>query len=151
MPEILASLDDINANLPSEDQGATVVATDANTGLLQVSVARVVRGYLRYVIDQPVLLSWDTPASTPDLVREIAAKFIASQLFFNETAKSSLDIGPDSFAQKRYDEAMALLNGIVAGNIILDDVVIIGTGILTDLDFFPVDTTNRAFSMGMIL
>jgi hypothetical protein len=153
--EILASVDDINAELPSESPEAVAMATLDNTDLLQISVARVVRGYLGRLIPRETLMSWSSPDSTPDIIRVIAAKLIASSHYFNQTAKTSLDIDPNSFAQKRYDEAMALLNGILDGSVIIDD----GTGggdlitsdNLTDLDFFPVDETDRAFTLGMEL
>ena len=150
--EILASLDDINAELPSESPEAVAAATETNTDLLQISVARVVRGYLSNTFSREVLMTWDTPANTPEIVRVIAAKLIASQHYFNQTAKTSLDIDPNSFAQKRYDEAMAILEGIAAGSI----VVIPPTGgelvpdvtAVSELDFWPIDDTDRAFTLG---
>ena len=153
--EILASLDDINAELPSESPEAVAAATDDNTDLLQISVARVVRGYLSNTFSREVLMTWDTPDNTPEIIRVIAGKLIASQHYFNQTAKTSLVIDPDSFAQKRYDEAMALLQGIVDGSIIVE---LPGNGtlppnvtVLSDLDFFPIDDTDRAFTLGMDL
>lgn len=157
MAEILASLDDINAELPSESPEAVAVATDENTDLLQISAARVVRGYLSSMYSRETLVGWDSPDNTPEIIREIAAKLIASSHFFNQTAKTSLIIDPDSFAQKRYDEAMALLNGIIDGSIavILPDppggVLDPGITALSELDFFPVDDTDRAFTLGMQL
>lgn len=151
MAEILASLDDINAELPATGSNTTVVADDDNTSLLQISIARVVRGYLSRVIDTATLVLWASPETTPELVRTIAGKLIAAQLFFNETAKSSLTIEDNSFAQKRYDEAIALLNDIISGEIILEDIVINPVEDLTTLDFFPTDATDRAFRMGMEL
>lgn len=151
MAEILATLDDINAELPSDGQEPMVVADDDNTELLQISVARIVRGYLSRVVDNGVLVSWASPESTPELVSTIAGKLIASQLYFNETAKTTTILDPDSFAQKRYDEAMSLLNQIIAGTIVIPDIVVNPVEGLTDLDFFPVDSTGRAFTIGMEL
>lgn len=148
MPQILASIDDINANLPSDDTLPTVVADEDNTGLLQISVARVVRGYLSRVIDNITIQSWLNPETTPEIIREIAGKLIASSLFFNQESKTSLEITKDSFAQKRYDEAIALLNQIITGEIIIDGVTTSGTSDMSDLDYFPVDDTDRAFTRG---
>jgi hypothetical protein len=149
--QILASLDDINANLVS-DAPHVVRATDENTHLLQISVARVVRAYLSRLIPSATLIVWDLssdpPVIPPDVVREIAGKMIAAQLYFNETSKTSITIEDRSFAQKRYDEAMALLNGIISGDIVIEGIV---TEEMTDLDFFPVDDTDRAFTMSMEL
>ena len=152
MAEILASLDDINANLPSEEN-VVVKATTANSDLIQVSVSRVVRGYLSSTLTSDILMSWNEPDETPDIIREIAAKLIAAQLFFSEVAKSSLDIDPNGFAQKLYNEAMALLNGITSGAIQIEDpdggLIIIPTG-LSDLDFWPTDNSDMAFSKGQL-
>jgi hypothetical protein len=153
MAEILASLDDINANLPSEEN-VVVEATTANSDLIQVSVARIVRGYLSSTLTSEILMSWSSPDVTPQIIREIAGKLIAAQLFFQETSKSSLDIDPNSFAQLLYNQAIALLTGIVAGSIWIDvpegGLPIPDTGMST-LDFFPVDQTDMVFSKGMKL
>ena len=150
--EILASLNDINAELPSENPEAVATATADNTDLLQISVARVVRGYLSTVVPRETLMLWSSPEATPETIRVIAAKLIASQHYFNQVAKTSLDIDPSSFAQKRYDEAMALLNAILDGSIIIDDGSggIITAESLSELDFWPIDDTDRAFTLGMI-
>lgn len=145
--EIMASLDDINANL----DGSIVSADSNNTALIQVSVARVVRGYLSRVVSAATMAAWTTPENTPDIVREAAAKLIAAQLYFNEMSKTSTVIEPTHYAQKLYDEAMALLNQIIEGDIIIPDIVVTPIESLTDLDYFPVDDTDRAFSMGMNL
>jgi len=151
MAELLASLDDINAHLPSDEGDPVVEATDENTNLLQISVARVIRGNLSTVLSTATLLSWDSPEDTPEYIREIAGMLIASQLYFNETAKQSLIIDDDSVAQRKYNEAMAMLNAIVAGNVVIPDVAAETGGDLSDLDFFPVDDTGRAFTIGMEL
>ena len=149
--EILASIDDINAELPSEDDSPVIEATEENSDLIQVSVARVVRGYLSPVVDGTTLMSWDEPANTPDPVREAAAKFIASQLYFNFAARTSLTIEVRNFAQLLYDQAMAMLNGIIAGTILLGPTVPVTTASLAIEDGFPIDDTDRAFTMSMEL
>lgn len=151
MPEILASLDDINANLPSDDGSPVTIADDENSSLLQISVARVIRGYLTRVIDNGTLQGWATPDATPDTVREIAAKLIAAQLYFNQTAKTTPLINKDSFAQKLYDEAIAMLQQIIMGDIILEGVVTNATEGLSDLDYWPNTPTDRSFTKGMTL
>lgn len=148
MAEILASLDDINANLPSDGDVATVVADEENTGLLQISVARVVRGYLSRVIDNATLLAWTTPENTPEIIKEVAAKLIASQLYFNKVAKTTPLIDKTHFSQKLYDEAIAILQQIIVGDILIEGVVFEGTESMSTLDFFPIDATDRAFTMG---
>ena len=147
--EILASLDDINAHL----DGEVIEATADNSNLVQISVARIVRGYLAAVVDAPTLMSWNSPDATPDTVREIAAMLIAAQVYFNLAARQSIDIAPDNFAQLLYNRAMALLQGIIEGTVGIGD----GSGgqvttmDLTSDDYFPIDDTDRAFTVGMIL
>lgn len=153
MTQILADLDDINANLPSEGQTseAVVTATDENTALLQISVARIVRGYLSRIATNAVLQGWNTPESTPDIISEAAGKLIAAQLYFNENAKTTTQIDPDSFSQKRYNEAMELLRQIVTGEIILQGVVTTTTEGMTEADFFPTSNADTFFTKAMEL
>jgi hypothetical protein len=147
---IMASLDDVNAELPDGlGPDAAVIATEENTALVQISVARVIRAYLSGALDQTTLYGWDSPDNTPDTIRVIAAKLIAAQVYFNQSAKTSLNIDTDSFAQKRYDEAKAMLDAIVAGTMIIPDIPSESAESVSDLDFFPVDDTDRAFTMGM--
>jgi hypothetical protein len=151
MAEILASIGDINAELPSQDDQPVIEASEENTALLQLSVARTVRGYLSSAVDSTTLMSWDQPADTPEIIRVVAGKLIAAQLYFNFAARSSFTIDDNSFAQKRYDEAMAILNKILEGEILLGPEVPVESAAMSELDFHPVDDTDRAFTMGMEL
>jgi len=151
--EIMATLEDVNAHL----DGEVIEATPDNTDLVQVSVARVIRGYLSPLYDSATLMAWATPETTPQIIREIASMLIASQVYFNEAARTSLIIDDDNFAQRLYDQAMALLQRVVDGLIIIPPDEegggeVIGPVLeITDEDFFPVDDTDRAFTMGMQL
>lgn len=151
MAEILASLDDINSNL---DQNVVEVDDD-NTGLIQISVSRVVRGFLNGAIDNVTLQTWRSPETTPEIIREAAGKLIAAQHYYNEISKTESIIEPDSYAQKLYDRGMELLNGVLTGQYVIldpDTDVVIGTQDgLSILDSHPSDATDRAFTMGMIL
>lgn len=151
MAEILASIDDINANLPSGEKSAVVIADDSNTEFLQISVARVIRGYLSRVIDNGTLLGWTVPDETPELIREVAAKLIAAQLFFNQTAKTSTVLDKDSFAQKLYDEAIAMLQQIILGDVIIPGITTNATEGLSDLDYWPNSPTDRSFTKSQTL
>lgn len=143
--EILASTPDINGNL---DQNVTP-ATDDNTDLIQISVARIVRGNLSTVIDNATLQSWANPDSTPEIIREAAAKLIAAQHYFNEISKTTPIIDPDSLAQKLYDQGMAILNGVIGGTIVIENIITTSSESMSVLDFHPSDATDRAFTMGM--
>lgn len=147
MAEILASLDDINANLPADEDMPVIVADDDNSALVQISVARVVRGYLSRVIDNSTLLAWTTPESTPEIIREIAGKLIASQVYYNRIAQASPDVPANSYAQHLYDEAVALMTQIIAGDITIPG-ILTNSEQLSDLDYWPNSSTDRAFTMG---
>jgi hypothetical protein len=151
MAEILASLDDINAELPSIDDKPMIEADAENSDLIQLSVARVVRAYLSAVIDQTTLMGWDDPDSTPDTIREVAAKLIAAQVYFNYAARTNLTIEERNFAQLLYDQAMLMLEKIISGEILLEDAPVVATESMDLLDGFPIDDTDRAFTMGMNL
>lgn len=143
--EILANLDDINANLDAE----MIVATADNTKYIQISVARVVRAYLSRIIDNPTIYSWITPDVTPDIVREVAGKLIAAQLYMDKMSRSTTDIAQTHYAQVLYNQAMAILNQIIEGDIPIPNVVTTPIEGLTTADFFPIDSTDRAFTMGL--
>jgi hypothetical protein len=148
--QILASIDDINGNLDD----VVIQANDENTDLIQISVARVIRGYLSRIFPTTILVGWDTPDHTPEIIREIAGMLIAAQHYYVQISAQSNDILDTHYAQRLYDRAMLLLQGVLSGEIDVidpstgdelpgDDAVSMGT-----LDFFPVDATDRAFTMG---
>lgn len=145
--EIMASLADINANL----DGEIIQATPDNSAIVQISVARIIRGYLSRVFSNAILLSWNKPTNTPEIVREIAGKLIASQVYFNKAATQSLEVTDDNFAQRKYNEAMTLLRQILSGEIVIPDETYDLESGLSNLDFFPVDDTDRSFTKGLQL
>ena len=149
--EILASLDDINSYLPSIDRDTVVEATSENSALIQLSVSRVVRGYLSKVVDSTTLMGWDEPTNTPDIIREAASMLIASQVYFNFHARTRMTIEERNFAQLLYDRAIAILQGIIDGKIDVPGIDPGATSAMSGLDFFPVDDTDRAFTMAMEL
>lgn len=154
----LCSVDDINSYLPTGESAPQVVveADDVNVQLIQISVARIIRGYLSRILSTATMASWSDPEHTPDIIREVAAMLVASQLFINQVSATSLDVDERHWAQVLYDRAVLLLNAIVSGQVEIVDPdggdTPIETGeFMTDLDFWPVDDTDRAFSMGMEL
>lgn len=147
MAEILASIDDINANLPADTDMPVVVADDNNTELIQISVARIVRGYMSRIVDNSVLLSWSTPESTPGIITEIAAKLIASQLYYNRTSQASPIMDDHNYAQHLYDQAIALMQQVITGDILIEGIST-NAAELSDLDYWPNSSTDRAFTRG---
>jgi hypothetical protein len=155
--EILCSLDDVNSELPSTEDpgglsGRVLEATHINIEFVQVTIARMVRGYLSGVVDNTTLMGWDSPANTPDIVRVAAAKFIASQLLFNAASRTTISFDQNSMVQKLYDQAMDILNKIIAGSISLGPTAppVAGESMTND-DYFPIDATDRAFTLSMDL
>lgn len=142
----LASLDDINANL----DGTVVKADDDNTKLVLISVGRMVRGYLARAVDNTVLGTWATPDTTPEIIREIAGKLAASQLYFNAMSGTTLQIEDNNIAQRLYDEAMEMLRGTIDGSIVIAGIVENAENLELE-DFFPVDDTDRSFTKAMEL
>lgn len=147
MPPILATIDDINAHL----DGQVINADEINTELLQVSVARVIRGYLSRVIPVSTLATWTEPDLTPEIIREVAGMLIAAQLFFDKTAQTTVEVADRHYAQILYDRAMKTLDQIIEGLIEIPEIVVDPVAGLSTEDFFPVDDTDRAFSMSMEL
>ena len=157
--EILASLDDINSYL----DGKVIEADAQNTQYVQVSVNRVIKGFLARNFDPVTLCSWASPEVTPDVIREIAAMLIASQVYFDAAARSSLDLAPTNFSQILYERAMALLNEVLVGEVPLYvpgcgdpnavppvppvQIVPINPEEMETVDYFPIDATDRAFTM----
>jgi hypothetical protein len=146
--EILASISDINAYL----EDSVVKADDTNTDTIQIGVSRIVRGYLSGVVPAATMAGWTTPTATPDIIREIAAMLIASQLFFDKTILTTTNIDERHWAQILYDRAMLLLQRIVDGEITIGDGGVTPpepVGVMSTADFFPIDDTDRAFTMSM--
>lgn len=130
-----------------------VTADDENTNLIQIGVARIVRGNLVRGIDQATVLSWKTPETTPELIREASAKLIAAQLYYNKIAAQSSTVEENSRSQLLYNEGMAIINGILNGSLAIADmdVSLIDEGSMSTNNFWPIDDTDRAFTMGMQL
>lgn len=143
--EILTSIEDINGNL----DGQAVRADGVNTALIQVNVARWIKAYLSRTVDQATMATWDIatdPASVPDTIREIAGLLAASQVFLNATIETTTQIDDTHYSMVLYNRAMALLNGIVSGAIIIPVIETPDDG-MSVLDFFPIDDTDRGFTL----
>lgn len=137
MAQILASTDDINVHLPNDK----ITADDNNTGLWQVEAARYVRSMLAGTFKATTLVGWDTPSHTPDIVRSVAGRLIASKFYAERYAE---DADTSSYATQLYNEANRILNGIKTGTVLIIDtndnpIEISGLAISTD-DFYPNDS-----------
>jgi hypothetical protein len=148
--EILATLDDVNANL----DGHVVEADAENSKLIQVSVARVIKAYLSGAVPATTTVVWVSPETTPDIIRSIAGMLIAAQVYYNEISKASTNVETTSYAQVLYNRAIGLLDKIISGEIASlggSEAPPPSIYTLTTDDFFPVDSTDRAFTLSMEL
>jgi hypothetical protein len=137
MPEILASLDDIQTHLPVDK----LEVEDTLVDLLQIDVNRTIRGYLSGVYEPATLAAWDDPDDTPGIIRGIAGRLIAAAYYAKRYAEDDPDV--PQYAQRLYNEAMATLVGVQSGRIILEEVTTEVTGDnLTREDFWPNDDTE---------
>lgn len=148
MAEILASLDDINLHLP-EDKA---VMESGQDDPYQVSVTRIVRGALSGVYTPVTLNSWDSPGDTPGYVREIAGRLIAAIWYAKLYSEDIVDLS--EYAQFKYNEAMAMLERVRLGEVVLidEDDPASPQGSLTSDDFWPNDSTTPGpvFTMSQV-
>jgi len=110
--------DDVQAHLPQDKLDVDEIPDDKD--LIYLGVERILRGYLAGVVDSTVLSTWTDPDLTPDPIRECAALLSAAEIYrirFSEGAFSD----PER-AQVLYNQGMGILNGIIAGNIVIPSV-----------------------------
>lgn len=115
MAEILASLEDINAHLP-----ANVLINNAVDNSLQVDAQRLIRGQLVSIFTPAVLNAWLTPDTTPELIRTIAGRLIASKYYARLLSGEDADAFP-TYSVNLYNEAISLLSDIKSGAQIVVD------------------------------
>lgn len=127
---------DVQVHLPVDKLKVESIPDDL--AKCKLDTERVIRGYLADVIDTAVLASWITPDDTPEVIRAIGGRLCAALIYRTRYSENSLS--DPQFAQRKYDEAMALLMGIINGEITLPDVVI-GTD-FSDEWFEPNDNSD---------
>ena len=136
----LASLEDINLFLP-EDK---IEVDNARYAPLQLDAERIVRGYLAGFFTPAILASWIDPDSTPGLVRSIAGRLVAAFYYRERYSEDSLT--DPQYAQNLYNEGIGFLNDILAGKIVLEEVVVPeSSGHITSADFWPNNSTEGPF------
>lgn len=145
--ELYATLDDINMHLPP----GKAEIEDAEDDLLQVDAFRFIRSKLIGKFATTILALWIDPNSTPEIIRAIAGRLIASKWYAEIYAEDSDEDA--KFAKTLYDEAIAMLMDILSGASIVIDPTTgepypTDTGQLTDASFYPNDD-NPKFRMDM--
>lgn len=138
---------DINVHLPDDK-----LVADAEPMLDEIyeDIERIIRGNLAGYIDSSEMATWTTPANTPDLIRAIGGRLGAAFIYRRRYSEDSLD--DPQYAQFKYNEAMAMIQGIVTGDLTLEDVpVVVGLNLTTDM-FYPNDpgTDPPKFSINSV-
>lgn len=148
MAQILASIADINGQLPPDSKARI---DDADDGQYQIDAANVIRGNLAGTFKPTTLVSWTTPETTPPLIRSVAARLIAAKWYSSLYSEDDPTVA--AYAQWLYNEAVAMLADIRDGTLTVlgvDDEVISESSLQLGPDtFWPNDTTNPIFSIGM--
>lgn len=134
-----ASLADINTHLPA-DKAQISVGEDDN---LQIDAQRLIRSRLAGTFTNAIIALWVDPENTPEMLRQIAGKLIAAKFYANLVAED--DAAGSVFAQNLYNEAIASLNDIRSGVVIVvdDDGLPIDTSSLSQTSFWPNATTQE--------
>lgn len=144
-----ATLDDVNMHLPTDK----LEMSTPELTLFDVDAGRIIRGYLAGVYLPATIAGWTDPTETdpttvgyvPELIRAIAGRFIAAFWYKERYSEDSLEV--PQYAQDKYNEAMAMLQGLVLGTLGLVDVAEspVSTSELTADDFTPNDATVGPF------
>lgn len=131
----LVSDGDVQVHLPKDKLVIEEIPDDRDAVYLDAE--RIVRGYLAGVIESSVMALWTTPETTPQIIRAITGRFAAAEVYRLRFGEQSFD--DPEYAQVKYNEAMSLLNAIIAGTLLIDGVA------QTEFDdsyFWPNNTTD---------
>ena len=150
MSELLASIPDINAHLP-----INVQIDNSVDDSLQVDAYRLIAGQLVEVFTTSIITTWTSPENTPDQIRSIAGRLIASKYYARLLAGETPDEIPP-YSVSLYNQAVGLLSDIRAGNLTvigIDGNPIVDPDTDTSEDVFPNDTSTPGpqFTMSRIL
>lgn len=138
--ELYASVADINTHLPIDK----AQITDGDDDLLQVDTYRFIRARLAGSFAATVFATWVDPDTTPEVIRSIAGRLIASKWYATLYAEDSMDDAV--FAQRLYNEAMGMIDGIITGQVTVVDpggTTLTTGGILSEDSFWPNDDSPK--------
>ena len=116
---------------------------------------RIIRGYLAGHIPGEEIATWQTPVSTPELIRDIAGRLVAAFRYRKLYSEDVNEISP--YAQNLYTEAINMLNMIVSGELTIvslvdEELVDLERGAgLSRMHFYPTDdqVDERKFGMDL--
>ena len=126
---------DVQIHLPVDKLKVEEIPDDLSNAKLDAE--RIIRGYLAGVIDSATLATWTTPALTPEIIRAVGGRLTAALIYRTRYSESSLD--DPEYAQNKYNEAMAMLQNIIDGSLIIPGV---DTTEVDNTYFWPNDTTS---------
>lgn len=144
----LCTLEDINKHLPDDK----LQLLNAQDEPYQLTAERVIKGYLSGTFTPATLATWLTPETTPDLIQEIAGKYIAAIYYRLRLSETYPEF--TNYLKTVYDEAVDMLISVRNGELVLMDlgtgVVVTPTGRLSAASFFPNDAAPEpVFSMDL--
>lgn len=113
-------LGDVNQFLPKDK--LTLAEADRDATLETTAEQRVVSA-LRPIYD---VSTWTLPGSTPILVKSIAGMFVAGWIYNRQFSQEASDA--TSYGNQLLAQAEGLLQGLVSGDLSLDDLDILPTG-----------------------
>jgi hypothetical protein len=135
---------DVQIHLPIDKLRVETIPDDKDDAYEDAE--RIIRGYLAGVFESATIASWISPETTPSQIRAVAGRFAAAKIYRVRYSENSLT--DPEYAQVLYNEAMAMLNAIIAGDILLDDVEDVTSG-FDNLWFLPnADSDDPIFAMG---
>lgn len=126
--------DDVQVHLPVDKLKIEEIPDDL--AKCKLDTERIVRGYLAGVIPAATMALWIDPDDVPEVIRAAAGRLCAALIYRTRYSEQSLD--DPQFAQNKYNEAMAMLQGIIDGSIIVDGVVTVQ---FDNTYFWPNDST----------
>jgi hypothetical protein len=127
---------DVQVHLPYDKLKIEEIPDDL--AKCKLDTERIVRGYLAEVIPAATMALWTAPTNVPEVIRAAAGRLCAALIYRTRYSEQSLD--DPQFAQNKYDEAMAMLQGIIDGSIIVDGVVTVQ---FDNTYFWPNDSTGE--------
>ena len=144
----LADISDVLTYLPTD----RIPTNSSDITGYQLSTERIIKGYLVGIFTASTMAAWTTPDTTPQIIREVAARMIAGYRYRDRTSEETPGaIEELSYGQRLYNEAMAMLNDIRSGQLDVIDVngsTVIDTSGTSEIAGFPDNTTAPTFTMG---
>lgn len=116
----VVALEKVNQFLPHEKM-EVVKHSDVND--LEETARDIVFGKLALYYDTP---TWTTPATTPSMVNNILGLLVAGWVYDRQFSEEAAEGG--SYGSRRVEEAYRLLEGILAGEYDIGDMLPTATG-----------------------